>query len=130
MDWPRPRTALLVDDSAIVRERLMQLAERIPGLVVVAQCEDAECALSSLDQVAPDIMLLDIRLRAGGGMRLLRHAAQHHPLTRVVVLTNQADEQTRRICLRNGAHQFVDKSSDLDRLPHLLGELVRQYHTP
>lgn len=126
MDWPRPRTALLVDDSAIVRERLVQLMERIPNLAVVGVCEDADCAIGNLVTLSPDLLLLDIRLGGGGGMKVLSHTARHHPGIRIIVFTDQVDDQTRRICLTRGAHHFVDKSKDFDILPDLLGELVRQ----
>lgn len=126
MDCPRPRTALLVDDSAIVRERLVQLIERIPNLAVVGVCEDADCAMDDLVRCSPDLLLLDIRLGSGAGMRVLRYTVRHHPAIRIIVLTDQVDDQTRRICLSRGAHHFVDKSKDFDTLPELLGALVRQ----
>lgn len=126
MDCPRPRTALLVDDSSIVRERLLQLIEGIPNLVVIGQCEEAEGAIASMIRMLPDVLLLDIRLRGGGGMKVLKHAVQHFPTIRIVVLTNQAEDQTRKICLSQGAHHFVDKSKDLNQLSRLLSDYAHQ----
>lgn len=124
MDCPRPCTVLLVDESPIVRERLVQLVETIPGIAIVGECGDADCAVASLLRLQPDVLLLDIRL-PGGGTRVLKYAVRHNPSTRVIVQTNQAEAQTRRICLGLGAHHFFDKSTESGQLASLLAQVAQ-----
>ena len=115
---------LLVEDSAVVRQRLLQSIATIPNIEVVGEYEDANAAITAVQQLLPDVILLDIRLRTGSGMSVLKHTVLTHPAARVVVLTNYTEPQYRATCLGNGAHYFFDKSNEFDKVPALLAQLA------
>jgi CheY-like chemotaxis protein len=60
----------------------------------------------------------------GTGLDVLRVLKQAERGPTVIVVTNQADPQTRRACMAAGASFFLDKSLDMERLPAILKMLT------
>ncbi|MFN0317168.1 MAG: response regulator transcription factor, partial [Burkholderiales bacterium] len=102
---------LLVEDSAVVRQRLLQSIASIPNISVVGEYEDADAAIDAVRQHLPDVILLDLRLRTGSGISVLKETMRTHPSAKVVVFTNYTEPQYRAACLGNGAQHFFDKSN-------------------
>ncbi|MEQ1882361.1 MAG: response regulator transcription factor [Burkholderiales bacterium] len=115
---------LLAEDSEAIRERLVESFESIPNVVVVGMYEDPDAAIAGIQQHQPDVVLLDIRLRNGSGMRVLQHTAHSHPSTKVAILSNFNEPQYRAACIKNGAHYFFDKSNEFEKVPELLKQLA------
>lgn len=107
---------VIVDDSRVVRSRLGDLLESIEGLEVAGVAEDAPQAKHLIGVLKPDIATVDIRMKKGDGIDLLRHVKERHPAVTVVVLTNYATTENRRRCLAWGADYFFDKSRDVEKL--------------
>jgi len=115
---------LLVEDSAVVRERLIDLLQAIPHVRVVGVYDDGDGALSGIRDRQPDVVLLDIRLRNSSGIDVLQYVARELPHIKVIVLTNYAEPQYRKLCLKHGAYEFLDKSQEFQRVRDLLIELA------
>jgi len=113
------------DDSATVRERLVIMALDLPGIAVVGQAEDVPGSLDAIRQTRPDVVILDIRMPGGNGIKVLRAVKKMSPAPRVIMLTNYAYAQYRKRCEEAGADFFLDKSAEFDKLPQAL-EQVRQ----
>lgn len=112
--------ALMVEDSALVRNRLIPMLAAFSGVKVVAFAESASEALAWLRDNRCDVVLLDLSLRGGTGVRLL-DALGEAPIhggaaPRRVVLTNDANDAIRRHCAARGAAAVFDKSIQLDEL--------------
>lgn len=108
----------LVEDSPVIREELIAtLEELVPLKVVGSAAEEADAVewLTAADQVV-DLVIVDLFLRTGSGLGVLRQAAPRLPRTRLVVLSNFADPDVRRRCLALGADAVFDKSQDIDAL--------------
>jgi len=114
--------ALMVEDSPLVRCRLIPMLAAFSGVRVIATAESAEAALRWLQRNRCDLVLLDLSLRSGNGLQLLdalhaRTGALVHSATPLrVVLTNHASETVRSHCRALGAHAVFDKSIQLDEL--------------
>jgi DNA-binding NarL/FixJ family response regulator len=110
--------AFIVEDSPVIRASLIAALEELVPLKVVGTAEDEQAAVGWLDDAAHecDIAIVDIFLRHGSGLGVLR-ALQHgrHRFDRVV-LTNFATDEVRRQCLALGASRVFDKSSEIDAL--------------
>ena len=119
---------VLVEDSQVVRERLLQSIESIPNVQVVGEYEDEEGAVTGVKQQVPDILLVDIRLRTGSGINVLKEVASRYPHTKIIVLTNYTEPQYRKTCLENGAHYFFDKSNEFEQVPKLIAQLAGGLH--
>ena len=112
--------ALMVEDSALVRSRLIPMLAAFSGVRVVACAESEGEALAWLRRNRCDLVLLDVALRGGSGLRLLDAldapgaGGDAAPLR--VVLTNAASDAVRRHCAAHGAAAVFDKSVQLDEL--------------
>ena len=113
------------DDSATVRERLVTMALDLPEVDVVGQAEDAPGSLDAIRRTRPDVVILDIRMPGGNGIKVLREVKKMNPAPRVIMLTNFAYAQYRKKCEEAGADFFLDKSTESDQIPLAL-EQVRQ----
>jgi DNA-binding NarL/FixJ family response regulator len=109
-------TVFLVDDSAPIRERLKELLAQNPAVQVVGEAEKAATAIRGILATRPKFVVLDYRLQEGTGLDVLRAVAGLVRETTFIVLTNHFNAQVRAACTAAGAHYFLDKSSQFDRL--------------
>ena len=114
----------LVEDAALLRERLESLICAIPGALCIGHAGAASPALASILALRPDLVVLDIHLAEGNGFDVLRglRAARFEPL--VFVLTNYPSEAYRQAAERLGASGFFDKSHEVERLREEIGKLL------
>lgn len=117
---------LIADDSAIIRERLQALVAEVPGVEGVGFAEDSEGVLEQVGRTGAEVLLLDLIMPGRGGLETLTAVLDQYPGCRVIVVTNHAGERCRQRCLEAGAHGFVDKSGELDRLVGMLREEAEQ----
>jgi DNA-binding NarL/FixJ family response regulator len=108
----------IVEDSAIIREGLIATLEELVPVEVVGTAEDEVSAVHWLDQPGNqvDLLIVDIFLKGGSGLGVLRAVNGQRPRCKLVVLTNYATADMRRKCLELGAHRVFDKSNEIDAL--------------
>lgn len=109
----------IVDAHALIRQGLRAMIDKQPDLRVVGEASSVRSAITLLDQVQPRVVLLDLRLAAGGecdGLALCGTISRRYPGSRVLVLTSSADEWLILESIRQGAKGFVVKDVDLTEL--------------
>ncbi len=110
----------MVEDSTLVRDRLVPMLAAFSGVRVVAFAESPSQAIAWLRRNRCDLVLIDLRLRAGSGLGLLdlleRCPGLRSATLLRVVLTNDAGPAIRRRCAALGAAAVFDKSNELDAL--------------
>jgi two-component system response regulator DevR len=121
-----PMKIFLVEDSAVVRERLVAMVSELCGAEIVGYAEDARRATEYIVAIQPDVMLLDIHLSGGSGIEVLREVKRMQPAPVVIMLTNYATPEYRLACRQAGAELFLDKSSEADQLVDILRGMIRQ----
>jgi len=99
---------LIVDDHPVVRLGMKSLLSNHTDFEVVGEAETVKSALELIEQLRPDIVLLDIRLPGESGLDLL-HQIQRFA-AKVIILTSFDDEEHIRVALQGGAHGFILKS--------------------
>ena len=108
----------IVEDSPVIRESLIATLEELVPLDVVGTAEDESTAVQWLAQPGNqcDLVIVDIFLKAGSGLGVLRASNEypHHYTT--VVLSNYATKDMRRKCMELGADRVFDKSNEIDAL--------------
>jgi DNA-binding NarL/FixJ family response regulator len=116
----------LVEDSPVIRESLVAALEEMVPLRVVGQAEDAPSALRWLEDAHNkcDLVIIDIFLRLGSGMDVLRALHERRHSAQRVVLTNYATPDIRSRCAGLGASRVFDKSSEIDELVEYCLELA------
>jgi len=114
---------LIVDDSALVRERLKAMLSEITELEDISQARDSLEAISSFQKLNPEVVILDIRMPGGSGIDVLQEIKKSNQPPVVIVLTNYPYPQYRRKCMDAGADFFFDKSTEFDKVTEVLNQL-------
>lgn len=108
----------IVEDSATIRENLIATLEEIAPVKVVGFAETEGEASYWLHANESDwqLAIVDLFLKEGSGLGVLKGCQNRQPHQRVVVLTNYATDDIRRRCMLLGADAVFDKSNELDQL--------------
>jgi DNA-binding NarL/FixJ family response regulator len=108
---------LIVDDHELVREGLRLLLSRTEGIEVVGSVVSGEEALSRIDALDPDVMLLDMRLPGIHGLEVITELARcKKTRPRILVLTAHDDQDMVLEAVRSGAHGYILKSASRNEL--------------
>ena len=113
---PSRITAFIAEDSAGICERLAALLEEGDSINVVGQAQTPLDAIAGILASKPDAVVLDIHLRGGSGLEVIRKLHPMAPQMVFVVLTNYPDPHYRRLFAEAGASSLLDKSSEFDRV--------------
>ena len=119
---------LLVDDHAIVREGYRALLEKQPGLQVVGEAADGAAAYARVQELAPDVVIMDLSMRGQGGLSAIPRILQRAPEVKILVFTMHENPAFALQASRAGAKGYVTKSSDPDVLIRAVYEVYRGGH--
>jgi len=118
---PPTYTVVIADDHPTVRSGIR--ADLTPPLVVVGEAGDAAAALALIDAHHPDLVVCDLNMPEGGGLRVVREtAARYGDTVRVVVFTVSEHEQDLLDAVASGAYGYLTKSTPG---PELRRQLLR-----
>lgn len=108
----------LVEDSPVIRESLIAtLEELVPAEVVGTAADEASAVRWLSDPLQPvDLVIVDLFLKDGSGLGVLRAAQTLPQRYRLVVLSNYATPVMRGNCLALGADRVFDKSNEIEAL--------------
>ena len=108
----------LVEDSATIRENLISTLEDIAPVKVGGFAETENEASDWLSNHNGDwqLAIVDLFLKEGSGLGVLKGCQKRHGYQKVVVLTNYATSDIRRRCAELGSDAVFDKSNELDEL--------------
>lgn len=122
-----PLRVLLIEDSPLIRERLAETIAEPGRIEVVGQADSEQAAIGLLLSTAWHAMVLDLQLRHGTGLGVLRAMVSMRPAgARVIVLTNYAFPQYRAKSLALGADHFLDKAREYHRVREILDGLAKK----
>jgi len=113
---PEPIRIFLVDDHPLVREWLGQLLSSEPGFEVIGQAEDAAPGLAAMTANVPDIAIVDLSLRNGSGLDLIKELREKLPTVQVIVLSMHEELAHVERALRAGAAGYVMKRESTTRI--------------
>jgi len=113
----------VVDDSALLRERVISLLSELVGIEIVGQAQYPLEAFHAICLVKPDVVILDIHLIGGSGIDVLQNIKRLDPAPIVIMLTNSPTPPYRRKCMMAGADYFLDKSSEFANVKAIIESL-------
>jgi DNA-binding NarL/FixJ family response regulator len=114
------QTVYVVEDAPLVRERLVEMLDAVPGACVVGVATRADEAIRDILAERPDVVLLDLRLAQGSGFDVLRAVHEREPEIIFYMLSSFASAPYRQLAARLGARDFFDKSSDIVRVRDII----------
>jgi DNA-binding NarL/FixJ family response regulator len=116
----------LVEDSPAIRDLLVENLTNIPGIELAGVAEGEDDALNQLSRQGYDVLILDIGLKQGNGMSLLRTLAglPEHGDRVKIIFSNNVSDTYRRAGEQYGVGFFFDKSSDFLQLRALVQKMA------
>lgn len=122
---PRLRV-LIADDSIALCDRLVDMFSEIDGVEIVGLAKDVASAGAAVNELIPDVAILDIQMPGGSGLDVLKALKASRSTAIVIMLTNHPYPQYQQKCLELGADYFFSKSSDAKRLLEVIGQLANR----
>lgn len=107
---------LVVDDHALVRLGLMTLIDDQADMQVVGEAGSASEAVRKVEQLQPDIVLMDIRMPGEGGIHATQQVTANFPKTHVIILTSFTEDELVLRAIQAGATGYVLKQADNEDL--------------
>lgn len=122
------QTVYVVEDAPLVRERLVEMLDALPGACVVGSSGRADEAIEDILAERPDVVLLDVRLAQGSGLDVLRAVHEIAPEIDFYMLSCFASDPYRRLAARLGARDFFDKTRDVEQMRDVIAARTATKH--
>ncbi|UQN29176.1 response regulator transcription factor [Brachybacterium kimchii] len=107
---------LVADDQALVRDGIVTVLSLADGIEVLGEAEDGARAVALAEELAPDVVLMDLRMPGMGGAEATAALARRAPEVRVLVLTTFADDASIDAALRAGAAGYLTKDAGREEM--------------
>ena len=107
----------LVEDNPELHENLVEALEELTCVKVVGGTTTEEGALAWIAERSDwDLLIVDLFLRGGSGMRLVQRIQRARPQQKIIVFSNYVNAGVRKRCAQLGVHAVFDKSTEIDAL--------------
>ena len=115
-------TIFVVEDSSLMRKHLRELVSELPNATIVGEADCSADAITSIDALHPDVVILDIKLKEGSGFDVLNTIKKKSAGPLVIVLTNHVQRPYRETSILKGADFFLEKARDFQKVGDILRE--------
>ena len=115
---------LIADDNPDIRAMLRMRLDLDPRFAVVGEAEDGRLAVELVDQLRPDVVILDLAMPAMDGLEALPLIRSAHPTVKVAVLSGFGRQHLERQALALGADVYLDKDDSISALPDRIATLA------
>jgi DNA-binding NtrC family response regulator len=119
---------LILDDEPTVCERLSRMLEKIG--CQVESFTDSTRALARIAEKRYDVLVTDLKMPGPSGLDVLRFVSEHHPTTRVIIITGFATVETARQAMKGGAVDFLPKPFQMSQLRDLILQIADERPGP
>ena len=122
-------TVLITDDAVLVRKLIADLLSELEYIGPILEAGDANSAVELFSKHKPEIVILDIKVPGSGGLKNgidVLKAVKKSYSTHVIMLTNHANHKYLSECKQAGADFFFDKSTEFDKVPDAVLEIVHR----
>jgi two-component system NarL family response regulator len=121
---PEPIRVVVSDDHELFRRGLKMVLEAEEDIQVVAEAGDGQEALARVEELAPDVVLMDVRMPRMGGIEATRAIRQLFPITRIIVLTVSDEQDDLYGAFKAGANGYLLKEVSIEEV----ADAVRKVH--
>ena len=107
---------MIVDDHPIVRDGMKNMLLVFDDLEFAGEAENGRAALAALNEIMPDVILMDIAMPEMGGIPTTRAILKQSPQVKIIMLTSYPDDELIQESLEAGALGFLLKNSSIDSI--------------
>ncbi len=118
---------LLVEDQTIMRQGLKRLLEMQPDLQIVGEAENGQQALDQVASLAPDLVLMDLRMPVMDGVTATKQISERFGTIKVLVLTTLDDEEYVGQAMQFGAIGYLLKDTPIEELAQAIRSACKGY---
>jgi DNA-binding NarL/FixJ family response regulator len=111
-----PIRVLVCDDHELFRRGLRMVLEAEEGIEVVAEAADGAEAVARVEDLAPDVVLMDVRMPRMGGIEATREIRRRFPMTRIIVLSVSDEEDDLYGAFKAGANGYLLKEVSIEEV--------------
>ena len=108
-------TVLIVDDNPSIRRMLRSVVEQEPKYQVCGEAENGEIAVSKVQQLKPDVVILDLQMPEMDGLAAARHINSLAPQTTMLMLTMHTSQQLQKTALAIGIKAVLSKTESVEQ---------------
>jgi DNA-binding NarL/FixJ family response regulator len=116
---------ILVDDHELVRTGIRSLIQNISGVEVVAEANNGRDAVRLIDELMPDLVLLDIAMPELNGLEVVSRISKDNTVTKVIILSMHKNEEYVVQALKAGAAGYLLKDSSANELEIAVNAVIR-----
>lgn len=117
-------TIAIVDDHNLFADGLERILQDQKDIQIVAKCSSAEIFKTKLNEVVPQLLLLDIRLKGQNGLELCREIKNKMPFVKVILISMFESADVIEEATRSGADGYLPKSSDADLVKSTIQDVL------
>ena len=121
----KPIKVILVDDHSLVRAGIRSLIQNISGVEVIAEANNGRDAIRLIDELIPDLVLLDIAMPELNGLEVISRISKDNLITRVIILSMHTNEEYVVQALKAGAAGYLLKDSAPNELEIAVNAVMR-----
>ncbi len=118
------RKVILADDHKIMRDGLRSLLEKEPDIEVVAEAENGRTAVQQVQELSPDIVIMDVSMQDLNGIEATRQIIAKYPDVKVLALSMHSDKTYVAGILSAGASGYILKDSAFDELAEAIRVVI------
>ena len=120
-----PIRVLVVDDHALFRRGICEVLRSEEGIEVVGEGEDGAVAVAVAEELAPDVVLMDVRMPGCGGIEATRRLAASLPSVRILMLTVSDEEEDLYDAIKAGAAGYLLKEISIEEVADAVRAVVQ-----
>ena len=115
---------ILADDHALVRTGLKRLIDDVDGLTVIAEAENGNEAVKHVNELKPDVAILDINMPKLNGIQTTEILRRDHSELKIIIISMHSDELFPQRLLKAGANAYLTKDSGIEEISHAIFEVM------
>ena len=119
---------IVVDDSRIQCERVISMLSTIPEVEIVAEAENSHEAIKYIEELKPDVLILDTRMPDENGLKVLKDIQQKKLSLIKIIFTNYPIQQYKAKCFELGADYFFYKATEFNALKEIVHDLNIKFY--
>lgn len=119
---------LLIDDSEIIRSKIIEMLQDIKNLEIVDTASNGYEGIQKFWNHRPDVVILDLKMPVMDGINVLQNIRTNEYPVKIIILTNYGNDYFKEVCLEKGADYFFDKNNDYEKVYDTCKILTEQFN--